>query len=322
MKSRMREGKHERSLTLKRVIRKSVESLTELPEENDSMNQQRNSGKSCAWLIIAAAIFALGGDQTTDAYAVGFLKHQPIAEASGIIASRQYPGIFWVHNDSGNKATLFAVRSDGTLVNEFAVAAPNVDWEDIAIDDRGHLYIGDIGNNNNRLPLRCIYRIDEPNPNAKRVGTCKVTLTSYYKFPESGRFDAESLFVAGKNAYLIAKQFDGRNAEIYAIPLDPPAPLFKPAIALRVGELPGFDEPATGADLSANGRWLAVCSNTKARVYERVGPTSWKKLATIKDVGKTIEAICWDGSDLLLAGENRLMYRIPEQTWRAKVQDR
>ena len=41
---------------------------------------------------------------------------------------------------------------------------PPIDWEDIAADDEGHLYVGDIGNNGGLLAIRAIYRIDEPNP--------------------------------------------------------------------------------------------------------------------------------------------------------------
>ena len=87
-----------------------------------------------------------------------------IPEASGIVKSRRYPGIFWVHNDSGNPPLLFAIRGDGRIVRQFRLAIPNIDWEDIAIDDQGHLYLGDIGNNTGALPLRAIYRIDEPDP--------------------------------------------------------------------------------------------------------------------------------------------------------------
>ena len=97
---------------------------------------------------------------------LGRLDHPPIREASGIVASRRHPGVFWVHNDSGNAAALFAVKRDGTLVREYAVRAPNLDWEDIATDDDGHLYIGDIGNNGKRLRIRAIYRLDEPDPAA------------------------------------------------------------------------------------------------------------------------------------------------------------
>src|SRR4051794_5227814 len=84
---------------------------------------------------------------------IGRLAHPAIRETSGIVASRRHPGIYWVHNDSANAPRLFAVRRDGTLVREYAVSVPNIDWEDIATDDDGRLYLGDIGNNDGLLPL-------------------------------------------------------------------------------------------------------------------------------------------------------------------------
>ena len=78
---------------------------------------------------------------------LGRFDARAIPEASGIVKSRRHPGIFWVHNDSGNAPLLFAVRSDGRIVRRFRLGVPNLDWEDIAIDDQGHLYLGDIGNN-------------------------------------------------------------------------------------------------------------------------------------------------------------------------------
>ena len=94
----------------------------------------------------------------------GWLDEKLIPEASGIVKSRRFPGIFWVHNDSGNPPLLFAIKGDGRIVRQFRLGVPNIDWEDIAIDDQGHLYVGDIGNNIGALPLRAIYRIDEPDP--------------------------------------------------------------------------------------------------------------------------------------------------------------
>jgi hypothetical protein len=104
--------------------------------------------------------------------ALGPLEHlgrfdaQAIPEATGIVQSRRFPGIFWVHNDSGNPPLLFVVRSDGRIVRRFRLAVPNLDWEDITIDDQGHLYLGDIGNNGGVLRVRVIYRIDELDPSS------------------------------------------------------------------------------------------------------------------------------------------------------------
>jgi hypothetical protein len=248
---------------------------------------------------------------------LGRLEHPAIREASGIVKSRKYPGIYWVHNDSGNPPALFAVRRDGTLVREFAVGAANIDWEDIATDDDGHLYIGEIGNNYGRLPARAILRLDEPDPSKPADGPLKVTLSSHYRFPPGGRFDAEALVIDRGRAIVIAKTFDERPAEIYAIPLDPPASLLRPALPERVGTLDDFREPVTGADLSADGRRLAVCSYAVARVYDRDHlDDPWKPIGSARYEADEIEAICWDGPDLILAGEGRGVYRIAEDVWR------
>lgn len=253
---------------------------------------------------------------------LGRLDHPAIREASGIVESRRFPGIFWVHNDSGNPPALFAVRRDGSLVREYAVAIPNVDWEDIAIDDEGHLYLGDIGNNGGRLPVRAVYRLDEPDPSKPAERPLAVTLASYYRFPPKERFDAEGLFLDGGRAVVVAKTSDGRDAALFAIPLDPPSPLFKPALPEPWGRLPGFTEPVTGADLSADGRLLAVGSYQVARVYERSKQGGWTLRATVRYQADGIEAICWDGADLILAGEGRGLYRIPASAWRAGGRER
>jgi hypothetical protein len=241
---------------------------------------------------------------------LGRLDHPAIREASGIVASRRHPGIFWVHNDSGNPPALFAVRRDGSLVREYAVKMPNVDWEDIAADEEGHLYLGEIGNNDGRLPLRAVYRLDEPDPSKPADGPLVVTLATHYRFPKGGRFDAEGLFIDGGRAVVVAKTTDHREAELFAVALDPPAPLFRPILPEPAGTLPGFTEPVTGAGLSPDGRRLAVCSYEVARVYERAVGGGWTLLATVRYEADGIEAICWDGDDLVLAGEGRGMYRI------------
>jgi hypothetical protein len=247
---------------------------------------------------------------------LGRLDHPAIKEASGIVASRKYPGIFWVHNDSGNPPALFAVRRDGSLVREYKIAAPNVDWEDIAADDAGHLFLGDIGNNGSLLPIRVIHRLDEPNPEQAATAPLAVTASSHYRFPSRDqRFDAESLFIEGSRAIVISKRYDGRPAELFAIPLDPPAPLLRPALPERIGALDEFVDPATGASLSANGKCLAVCSGAVTRVYDRTPAKSWRLLATVRYEPDQIEAITWQGKDLILASEKRGVYRIPESKW-------
>jgi hypothetical protein len=264
-------------------------------------------------LLLTALLLLADSGQVTP---LGRLDHPAIREASGIVQSRRHPGVFWVHNDSGNPPALFAVRRDGSLVREYAVAVPNVDWEDIAIDDAGHLYLGEIGNNGGRLPLRAIYRVDEPDPDRPAETPLPVTLASYYRFPPQGRFDAEGLYIAEGRAIVISKRLDEGEAELYAIPLDPPSPLLRPALPERIGTVPGFTEPVTGAALSKDGHLLAVCSTEVARVYEKATRGQWTLIGEARYEADGIEAICWDSLDLIIAGEGRGMYCIPEAAWR------
>lgn len=249
---------------------------------------------------------------------LGRLDHPPIREASGIVASRLHPGIFWVHNDSGNESVLFAVRRDGTLVREFKVAAPNVDWEDIAIDDKGELYIADTGNNNALLPSRAVYVLDEPDPERPSDQPLKPVRAIHYRFEKKRRFDCESLYIWKDRAHFITKRYDGREAERYSIPVDTAAPIFKPLIPRYEGTLAEFTEPATGAGLSADGRFLAVCSLKSTRVYEFDPETGPRPIALVRYEADQIEAICWDGDDLVLANEQRGMFRIAASTWKPK----
>ena len=254
----------------------------------------------------------------------GRLDEPAIREASGIVRSRKHPGIFWVHNDSGNPPVLFAVNRDGKLVRSYRVEVPNVDWEDIATDDEGHLYLGDIGNNDNRLPIRAVHRLDEPDPALPSGSPLKATASSYYRFPEGGRFDAEGLFVAKGRAFVVTKRLDGQEAEVFAIRLDPPSPLLLPTTPERVAVLPGCVEPATGADLSADGKRLAVVTESAARVYEPdpLGRAAERpRFDRPSSEAPDVEAICWDGDDLVLASEDRSIYRIAGAAWKASKGD-
>jgi hypothetical protein len=251
--------------------------------------------------------------------ALGRFDGYRIPEASGIAKSRRYPGIFWVHNDSGNPPALFAIRRDGTIAREFRLAVPNVDWEDIAIDDSGHLYIGDIGNNTGLLAIRAIHRVDEPDPGQPVSEPLRPSLSIFYRLPKDDRFDAESLVLDARSgsAVVVAKRKDGREAELFAIALNLPATPLRPASPRLLGRLPAFRDPATGASLADGGGLLAVCSSAVTRVYQRKDSADWALLAEVRYDPAPIEGITWDGTDLILVSEGRGIHRIPEAAWRS-----
>ena len=255
---------------------------------------------------------------------LGRFDARAIPEASGIVKSRRFPGIFWVHNDSGNAPRLFAVRSDGRIVRRFRLAIPNLDWEDIAIDDQGHLYLGDIGNNTGLLRVRAIYRIDEPDPSSPedRGPSAGRHAAVSYVLPRSNRFDAEGLVYDQGTAILVAKYLDGREAELFAVPIDPPSP--PPtgpsrSRSARSAGCPASSSPPPAPSLSEDGTLLAVCSYAVTRVYRRGESPRLAAPGRGPVRGRLpIEGITWDGRDLILAAEEgRGLYRLSEATWRA-----
>ena len=139
-----------------------------------------------------------------------------IAESSGVVASRRYANVFWTHNDGGGpkKQVLYAIDREGNTHAAFPVTGPTFhDWEDIAIDDAGHLYLGDIGNNDSKADALAVYEIDEPDP-ASSVSFVSPKRGWKLKFP-AAPFDCESLFIWKDYGYVISKVFDNERAQVF-----------------------------------------------------------------------------------------------------------
>ena len=275
------------------------------------------------WLIWAGAASGQGPDQPPGRRAggeatghrdtsprlwrpVGQMAHQPLAECSGIVASRQYPGIFWVHNDSGHPPVLYAIRESGRLVAEIPVqGATNSDWEDIAIDDRGHLYVGDIGNNYGMFPVRSAYQIAEPDPYATPVRPARVLRRYKFSYPAE-RFNAEALFVRSGEVFIVSRQ-PSSQTRIMRLEAQPgkTTPLVEVG-SLAVGAV-------AGADVSADGERLAVCTSTALTVFAldaQGRPRTDVPPAVVRYPSDSIEACCFDGEDVVLAAERRSIYRV------------
>lgn len=131
-----------------------------------------------------------------------------LEEVSGI----QYDAkedAFWMINDSGNAPEVFLVKESGKIVRVLKIDAKNNDWEDITMDTKGNLYIGDFGNNrNDRKNLR-ILKIDKKD--LKKKGKIKVKKIKF-SFPEQTEFppkkmyfDVEGFFEREDNFYVFTK---------------------------------------------------------------------------------------------------------------------
>ena len=231
-----------------------------------------------------------------------------ITESSGVIASRRYPNVFWTHNDGGGpkKQVLYAIDREGNTRAAFPVVGARFhDWEDIAIDDAGHLYLGDIGNNDSREDKLAVYEIDEPDPTAG-TGSISPKRGWTLKFP-GAPFDCESLFIWKDYGYVISKVFDNARAQVFRFPLENT----NGPLTLELVATTKIESPVTGADISADGSLLGLVSKAGAYVYRIDGD-----VARVTDVepyhtklrDQHIEGCCFVPDGLLATSERRNIF--------------
>ena len=202
---------------------------------------------------------------------VGTLPSAILPETSGIVASRGQPGVFWVENDSGNPADVFAIDATGLrLATVHIASASNVDWEDISIDRRAgveELYIIDAGDNLARTSDGAmgrasiqIYRLSEPNASA---GDATLTAERFdFTYP-ARPYDCEATFVdhGTGDVYFVTKESPPAQIFVARAPLDATAS----TLLTHVGTIDlGI---ATAADMSTDGARIAVRGYATVRVY-------------------------------------------------------
>lgn len=152
--------------------------------------------------------------------------HPDIDEASGLVASRKYPGLLWTHNDSGDKPRIFLIKTDGTLVaTVYLENVVNRDWEDITFyktedKDKFFLCIGDIGDNSAIYPYLYIYKIEEPEIDASKTEQLifiKDIDKTVYQYPDGSR-DAETLLFDPLDNRLFVISKREKNVRLYGFP--------------------------------------------------------------------------------------------------------
>ncbi|WP_239769498.1 hypothetical protein [Tenacibaculum finnmarkense] len=133
-----------------------------------------------------------------------------LEEVSGIEKIKNNE-LLWMLNDSGNKAIIYGVDAAGEIIREVAVNTKNTDWEDIASDENGNLYIADFGNNDNKrknLKILKIKHQDLVEKDIVDVEKIKFSYPSQTKFPPKKKkrfFDAESLLYKNGFLYIFTK---------------------------------------------------------------------------------------------------------------------
>lgn len=289
---------------------------------------QRPKVRSC--LLTAGLVFAGAGsiadsghaeDLTRTVYDLGegsALGAGPAKEHSGIVKSRNWPDVYWMHNDSGDEPRIYPVRRGGEVVKSerepetpgvTIAGAINVDWEDITVDDRGRVIVADVGNNRNDRRDLVLYIVPEPAPQAERTTFVKRLFFRYpgqEEFPapkDDFNYDCEAIFTIGDAIYLCSKHRSDTLTKLYM--LDPNSDE-----EVQTAEfVDSFDVhgQATGADATADGKQIVITTYTDLWLFDVADPAKplsgpVKRLSF--NNGDDVEAVCFaDEASLIIGAE-------------------
>jgi hypothetical protein len=187
-------------------------------------------------------------------YRVGRLPGT-LRESSGLARADSLRGL-WTHGDAGTPARLTLIALPGTIRGTLELAPlPNTDWEDLAQDPAGHVYIGDFGNNANQRRDLAIYRV------ALRGGR-PVVDTIAFRYPDQRafpparkrrNFDCEAFFWYQDTLHLFSKDRSRQQwVKHYALPARPGRHVATLLDSIRL------NRPITSADISPDGRTVAL----------------------------------------------------------------
>ena len=232
----------------------------------------------CVWLVLfagAAPLWAASNPTFATGVVAGAISIYDVSEASGLLVSRQNPGVLWTHNDSGYRGSIFALSTNGTYLARHQT--PNVysgDFEDISfgpgpLPHFNYIYFGDIGDNYlNRSSIR-LFRFPEPaaypyQSNAPPIlsipGSQEITL--YYP---DGPFNCEGMIIDPATGDLFLAAKTTTNAHIFTATR---AQLDSGETTLTYLHDTDFKK-VSGADISADGSLIALRRGEKGGLWVR-----------------------------------------------------
>lgn len=228
----------------------------------------------------------------------GEFRSNRLNESSGVATSRTQPGVFWTHNDSGDRARIYATNLAGEVLGRFRVRGADArDWEDIALgpclgdeSDNSCLYIADTGDNDGKRSGGIIYIVAEPDTveasgddevRTKRAHELRV------RYPD-GPLDIEALAVTPEGEVLLVTKGNRGPIVLYSIPsnkTDERSVRARLIDTLPISPARRFGNLVTAAAVSPSGSLLVVRTYTELHFFEPQTHGAWK----------TLGSPCWIG---------------------------
>lgn len=236
-----------------------------------------------------------------------------INETSGIEAADN--SSFWTFNDHGGNNEIYQLDTIGNMLRTLKIHnAWNRDWEDMSKDDKGNLYIGNIGNNDNDTKDLTIFKITNPNK-TKSNSTSAMIISYFYEdqesFPPSTdkrNYDCEAMFWFKNNIYLFTKHRSFPMAtNLYRIPAKAGRHKAKKIDTFKTGKKSEKSKDygkywITSAAISPDGKTMCLLNENKLWVFyefknDQFFEGNYTKIKLEDRTQK--EAVCFVTNDLL-----------------------
>jgi hypothetical protein len=163
-------------------------------------------------------------DDTIDRKCI--LDDDRVDESSGLAFSLRRPGYVWTHNDSGDKARLFAFDLSGKSAGQVELKSKMKvnDWEDMAVMVRGgvsQIVVADCGDNRAKRRSISLIIFDEPDPT--RSTKLKRFQEIQVRYPD-GAHDCEAIAVdADANNVLLFTKSALPICQVFAVEIPSPS---------------------------------------------------------------------------------------------------
>ena len=196
-----------------------------------------------------------------------------LSAASGIAASRAYPGMFWIEDDKAGNSDIYLVDSTGAeraVCN--VVGANHRDWTDMGIGPGptpgvNYIYLADIGDSKANNSACYIYRVPEPSTpfgsGVLQSSTAQADKITFI-YPNGPR-DAETILIdpASNDLYILDKY---AASDVYYLPY--PQSTDTTIVAKEIiRSMPVPDGPLRAGNISSDRKEILMKSYTSIYLW-------------------------------------------------------
>lgn len=232
------------------------------------------------------------------------------------------------HNDGGHENVLFFLNTKGEVIHTCKLYnAKNIDWEDITYDGQKFLYVGDIGNNENKRKDLCIYRVNAAlalSSDSVLADPLSFRYPDQQAFPPTAsdwHFDAEAITFFQDSLYIFTKcrtePWDGLS-HVYSVSISDKEPKVTHLNTMYIGKSGWWKDAVTGIDIQGDRCYMLTYN--RLIIYKiRKGRLTFEKRIYLKPITQK-ESIAVNKKGDIYVGDERskllgggYLYKVPNE---------